>query len=384
MLLADRLTSVGTLAAGVAHEINNPLAAVLVNLQLAQEDTESLGGKGVEPGIVEHLREELRDAAAACDRVKNIIRDLKVFARNSERDASGPVNVHQVLELSMRMASNEIRHRAKLTKNLEAVGSVHGNEARLGQVFLNLLVNAAQAIEEGNADGNEICVTARQGREGFVEIEVTDTGCGIPPENLTRIFDPFFSTKPTGEGMGLGLSIAHQIVSSMGGQIAVKSDRAKGTTFTVTLPTVPPVALVTSDDLHDVSPARRGKVLSVDDEPMVGTFVRRVLGPQHEVEIATSAIAALERIKSGAVYDVILCDVMMPQMTGLDLYWELQNFSTAQAKRMVFLTAGAFTASARAFFELTTNPRLEKPFDAQALRVIVNRCINAADAESAP
>ncbi|MBL8950561.1 MAG: response regulator [Myxococcaceae bacterium] len=380
MMLADRLTSVGTLAAGVAHEINNPLAAVLVNLQLAQEDTEALAEKGVEKDTVEHLRDELRDAAAACDRVKHIIRDLKVFARNSERDAAGPINVHQVLELSMRMAQNEIRHRARLVKNLDAVAAVHGNEARLGQVFLNLLVNAAQAIEDGNAEGNEIRVTARSGREGFVEVEVSDTGCGITPENLPHIFDPFFSTKPTGEGMGLGLSIAHQIVTSMGGTIAVRTEVGKGSAFMVSLPAAATVTLVTSPEAGDHLPVHRGKILSIDDEPMVGTFVRRILSSQHEVEVVTSALAALERIKGGERYDVILCDVMMPQMSGLDLYWELHNVAADLAKRMVFLTAGAFTASSRAFFELTTNPRLEKPFDAQALRLLVNRIINKTGA----
>ena len=215
-----------------------------------------------------------------------------------------------------------------------------------------------------------------------VEVEVSDTGCGITPENLPHIFDPFFSTKPTGEGMGLGLSIAHQIVTSMGGTIAVRTEVAKGSAFTVSLPAAATVTLVTSPDAGDHLPVHPGKILSIDDEPMVGTFVRRILAGQHEVEVVTSAIAALERIKSGERYDVILCDVMMPQMSGLDLYWELHNVAADQAKRMVFLTAGAFTASSRAFFELTTNPRLEKPFDAQALRLLVNRVINKTGSSS--
>jgi signal transduction histidine kinase/CheY-like chemotaxis protein len=379
MLLADRLTSVGTLASGVAHEINNPLAAMLVNLQLAQEDIEALATKQLAPEVVEHLREELRDAAAACDRVKSIVKDLKIFARNSERDAGGPINVHQVLELSMRMATNQIRHRARLTKALEPVGAVYGNEARLGQVFLSLLVNAAQAIGEGNAKANEIRVTTRTPRDGFVEVEVSDTGCGIPPENLPRVFDPFFSTRPAGEGMGLGLSIAHQIVTAMGGTLVAKSE-GKGSVFTVTLPCSPPVTLVEAPDA-DLLPTRRGKVISIDDEPMVGTYVRRVLAPQHDVEVVTSALDALERIREGQRYDVILCDVMMPQMTGLDLYWELQKAAAGQAERMVFLTAGAFKGPAPADFELTQIPRLEKPFDAQALRLLVNRIVNrSADA----
>jgi signal transduction histidine kinase len=380
MLLADRLTSVGTLASGVAHEINNPLAAVLVNLQLAIEDVAELAKRNVAPELVGHLEEELQDAAAACDRVKNIIRDLKVFARNSERDATGPVNVQQVLELSLRMATSEIVQRAKVVKNIETVAAVNGNEARLGQVFLNLLMNAAQAIPEGRPDLHEIRVTARNVSEGRVEVEISDTGVGIPPENLPRIFDPFFSTKPTGEGMGLGLSIAHQIVTSMGGTLTARSEHGRGATFTVTLPTSPSVMLVTAPLGGDELPLRRGRLLSVDDEPMVGTFVRRMLASQHDVDVVTSGQAALERIKAGERYDLILCDVMMPQMSGLDLYWELHRIDPSLAKRMVFLTAASFTPSSRAFFELTANPRIEKPFDARELRLLVNRCINRGEA----
>ncbi len=381
LLLADRLTSVGTLASGLAHEINNPLAAVLVNLQLAIEDVSELARRDVAPEVVGHLREELEDAAAACDRVKGIIRDLKVFARNSERDATGPVNVQQVLELSLRMASSEIGQRAKLAKHIEAVAPVNGNDARLGQVFLNLLTNAAQAIPEGQPDQHEIRVTARNVSEGRVEIEVSDTGVGIPPEDLQRIFDPFFSTKPTGEGMGLGLSIAHQIVTSMGGTLTARSERGRGATFTVTLPASAGVTLVSAPlGGGDELPNKRGRLLSVDDEPMVGTFVRRILVAQHDVDVVTSGQAALERIKAGERYDLILCDVMMPQMSGLDLYWELHRIEPAIAKRMVFLTAASFTPSSRAFFELTANPRLEKPFDARELRLLVNRCINRGEA----
>jgi signal transduction histidine kinase/CheY-like chemotaxis protein len=372
LTVADRLTSVGTLAAGVSHEINNPLAAVMVNLQLAQEDVDTLKDKGVAPDIVGHLEEELRDAIAACERVKGIVRDLKTFARNSDRESDGPVNIHQVLELSMRMAQNEIRHRAKLRRVLDPVPAVMGNEARLGQVFLNLLVNAAQAIPEGNADANEIAVITRTGPAGQVIVEVCDTGDGIPADNLPRIFDPFFTTKPPGEGTGLGLSISHQIVTALGGAIAVKSEQSKGTTFTVTLPPTAAMALV-APEVSDAHSDRRARVLSIDDEPMVGAFVRRILSAQHDVDAVTSAAAALTRIKAGERWDVILCDVMMPQMSGVELYWQIHALAPELAKKIIFLTAGAFTSSARSFMEMVPNARLEKPFDAQALRALVNR-----------
>jgi CheY-like chemotaxis protein len=249
---------------------------------------------------------------------------------------------------------------------------VLGNEARLGQVFLNLLVNAAQAIPEGNADKNEIRVATRVGPSGQVVVEIADTGCGIAPENLTRIWDPFFTTKPPGEGTGLGLSISHQIIAELGGDIAVKSAVDLGTTFTVTLPATQVVALVRPVSA-DAGTPRRGRVLSVDDEPMVGTLVRRILSSQHDVEAVTSAADVVERAKAGERWDVILCDVMMPQMTGVELYWRLHAFAPELTKRIIFLTAGAFTSSARTFMEQVQNERLEKPFDAQALRTLVNR-----------
>ncbi len=173
-------------------------------------------------------------AREAARRVRQIVRDLRIFSR-SEVDATGPVDLTAVLESTLRMAWNEIRHRARLVKDFEAVPAVEGNESRLGQVFLNLIVNAAQAIPEGRAESNQIRVRLAQAQSGQVEVAITDTGPGIPPEVLQRLFTPFFTTKPPGVGTGLGLSICHKIITSIGGSIEVDTEVGRGTTFRVLL-----------------------------------------------------------------------------------------------------------------------------------------------------
>jgi signal transduction histidine kinase len=373
LLIADRMASVGTLAAGVAHEINNPLAAVVANLELMAKDITRLCE---ELDVADQFREvldELRDARDGADRLRHIVRDLKIFSRSTDEERRGPVNLKRVLESSLRMAWNEIRHRARLVKDYGDVPPVEANDARLGQVFLNLIVNAAQAIREGNAEQNVIRVSTRMDEpSGRVAVEIRDTGSGIAPENLSRVFDAFFTTKPVGIGTGLGLSICHRIVTALGGEIHVESQVGKGTAFTVFL-TPTSFEEEVAVPLPDVTPPpRRGKVLVIDDELMIIKALERLLVGEHEVTAVTTAGEARERILSGEGYDVILCDLMMPQMTGMALHAELLDAMPEQASRMVFLTGGAFTPDARAFLDGVPNQRVEKPFDTQHLRAIIN------------
>lgn len=373
LLISDRMASVGTLAAGVAHEINNPLAAVVANLELVTKDLTVLSTELQIENRLEEVFDELHDARDAADRLRHIVRDLKIFSRSTDEERKGPVDVRRVLESSLRMAWNEIRHRARLVKEYGDIPAVDANEARLGQVFLNLIVNAAQAIREGKAGENVIRVsTGIDSASGRVAVEIRDSGSGIPPQNLSRIFDAFFTTKPAGVGTGLGLSICHRIVTGLGGEISVDSEVGKGTTFRVLLPpaetdlpTVIPLRAVAAS-------ARRGRVLVVDDEPAIAKALGRALEPEHEVTIAPNAGEASRLIVAGSRYDVILCDLMMPQMTGMDLHADLQRSAPEQAMRMVFLTGGAFTSEARAFLDGLPNQRVEKPFDTQHVRAIVN------------
>jgi CheY-like chemotaxis protein len=366
----------GTLAAGVGHEINNPLTYVLGNLALASEDVEQLRLELEEqaPALAQtqdwssrltELREMLSEAHAGADRVRVIVKDLKVFSRqNEERRAA--VDVREVLDFCIKMSSNEVRSRARLHKEYENVPAVYADGARLGQVFLNLLVNAAQAIPEGNIPGNQISVRIRRDVPGRVAVEVSDTGTGIAPDVLPRIFDPFFTTKPVGAGTGLGLSICHGIVQSVGGDILVRSEVGRGTTFTVLLPSAVTVPATPESEAAPVE-SQQHHILVVDDEPAVGRALARMLGLQHRVTVLESGHEALERLLSGEPFDAVFCDLIMPDLSGMDLYERLREQSLQITQRFIFMTGGAFTPRAREFLKTVPNPWLEKPFDAREM-----------------
>jgi signal transduction histidine kinase len=367
LIISDRMASVGSLAAGVTHEINNPLAAVLANVELAIGDARSLGSGRT----TERLVEELSDAQEAANRVREIVRDLKLFSR-IEEERHGPVDAREVLESALRMAWNEIRHRARLVRSFEDVPLVYANDARLGQVFLNLLVNAAQAIPDGRAESNEIRVVLRRVGERVLA-EISDTGSGMSEETLRHVFTPFFTTKPAGVGTGVGLAVCQRIVSALGGQISVDSKVGFGSTFRVLLPTAS-VAGASPKPTFPTAPTetlRRGRVLVVDDEPMVALAVRRSLEAQHDVSVVNRAQDALDMLRAGERFDVIFCDVMMPNVTGIDFFKEVSTLAPSEIDKIVFLTGGAFASQARQFLETISNVRVDKPFTPDELRRLV-------------
>jgi PAS domain S-box-containing protein len=371
LALADRMASLGTLAAGVAHEINNPLAYVTANLDMSLEEVERVGGR-VPPETFRELLNLLGAAKEGADRVRRIVRSLKTLSR-TDADTSSPIDLPHVLEWAINVAHNEIRHRARLVKSYGEAPLVAADEARLGQVFVNLLVNAAQAIPEGQADRHEIRVTLHTNERGRAVVEIRDTGQGIPPEHLARIFDPFFTTK-TGYGTGLGLSICHSIVSKLGGEITVDSSIGKGTLFSVVLPPATPsaVARAASAPPAMATAPRAGRILVVDDDVIVGRTIARVLRG-HEVRVVTSGRQALDAFGRGERFDVILCDLMMPEMTGMDLHAELARRDRDQADRMVFITGGAFAPSAKRFLDEVPNETMDKPFQPAKLRAMVHQ-----------
>jgi PAS domain S-box-containing protein len=374
LVLADRMASVGTLAAGVAHEINNPLAFILGNLEYALGELRRVAP---EPEV-ERALSEARDGAL---RVREIVRDLKAFSR-ADAEARETVDLRRVLQSTLGLAQNEIRHRARLEVDVGDVPLVRASEHRLGQVLLNLLINAAQAIPEGRATENVVGVAVGTAADGRASVEITDTGGGIPPDVLPRIFDPFFTTKPVGVGTGLGLSICHGIVSGLGGEIQVDSAPGRGSTFRVLLP----AARAERARATAARPAagegyRRGRILVVDDEALVGRTVRRILAP-HDVVSRTSAHAALADVAGGAHrFDLVLCDLMMPEMSGMELHARLRELAPALADRTVFLTGGAFTQGAREFLAAVPNARIEKPFEPEALRALVGRVLAGPTAQ---
>ena len=609
LVQAGRLAAVGQLAAGVGHEINNPLAYIVSNLEHASEEVELLAReltdvRGAGPRLRE-VSQVLREAMHGTDRVRRIVRDLKTFSRPDD-EKQGPVDLHAVLDSAVKISMAELRPRAKLVREYGDVPRVEGNEARLAQVFLNLLINAAQALPEGKAQENEVRLVTRVAPDGMVVAEVRDTGIGIAPAALARIFDPFYTTKPLGVGTGLGLSLCHAYVTAMGGSISVESEPGRGAVFRVTLkrvaretgplPTVPerrgaresgstptvqapggpwerrsvpteqgpaardslstpvrasqvmpdvqalgtrrdsmsmpalptqerntsqesrsmpvvqpqepatvsmpsvpvderggaaspgaadvtrepPVAAayVASREKADAAqlalaatsvpaarpegpaataaptpipaapglaapgvpawtqgapgtvpmdaalsspratystysmaapraapepaprpPAReprtvatspesgaeaaaqawgenpvpvRGRVLVVDDDALVSGAIRRTLSRENDVEVLVSARQALTQLTTPELrYDVVLCDLMMPEMTGMDLFDALLKVAPKVAERVVFITGGAFTPVAQAFLDRMTNPRVEKPFDPEGLRKLI-------------
>jgi PAS domain S-box-containing protein len=375
LVFSDRMVSVGTLAGGMAHEINNPLATISAYIDLLVEYPEARDNDAL-----------VGEARSAIERIRNIMRGLAAFSR-ADQDHRASLDVARVLELAIGMAGNEIRHRARLVREYGQTPPVAANEARLGHVFLNLLVNAAEAIPEGQADRNEIHITTRTDAAGWCVVEIHDTGAGIPREIKDRIFDPFFTTKPVGKGTGLGLSISHGIVRSLGGEIMLRSEAGRGTTFIVSLPpskelpreaptrrsapmvVVPPPALSTDE------PERRGHVLIVDDEIAFANSLRRLLSREHVVSIVPNGREALARVTGGERFDVILCDLMMPEMTGSDLYAALTEAAPDQANRIIFITGGAFSPSSQRFLEQVPNPCFEKPCDIQKLRSAIRQQI---------
>ena len=375
LAVADRMASVGTLAAGVAHELNNPLSYVVANLSYVAETLQHLapGSVRAEATDMQDLLHAVQEAREGAEKMRSIIQGLRTFSRGDE-ERRGPVDLRHVLESCVSMAWNEMKHRAHFVRKLEDVPPVHGNEGRLGQVFLNLLVNAAQAIADGGAERNTIELATRRLADGRVSVEVTDTGSGIPPEIRGRIFDPFFTTKPVGVGTGLGLSICHSIVTALGGSIEVESDPGKGSTFRVVLmAAAEETATPPRPQAEEPSPVSRARILVVDDEPLVAGTLRRVLDTEHDVAVASSAREALALVASGREFDLIVSDLLMPEMTGMELHAQLAEIAPGLAERMIFMTGGAFTPATHAFVHQHADSCMEKPFDPRTVRDFVRR-----------
>lgn len=355
---AERLASLGTLAAGVVHELQNPLAFVVTNLDLALR----LLAEGEVRSAVENARE-------GSWRVATIVRDLKAFARSDE-ELRRPVDVHDAIESAIKLAANQLRHRATLRRDLRSKQRVRASEPRLVQLFVNLLLNAADALPEGNAIGEWVTVATRDEGDEVV-ISVEDTGRGIDPELLDRLFEPFVTNKPG--GMGLGLAICHGIAASLGGTIGATPAVPRGTRFEVRLPALAgaEVKVPAPTPAPAKTPVSSGRVLVVDDEERLAETIKMALSPPHHVDVCTRSRDVLAWLQEGRDYDVVLCDLMMPDLSGPDLFERVKETRPELASRFVFLTGGAFTPRTREFLHDVPNPRLEKPFDLEALEQIV-------------
>jgi signal transduction histidine kinase/ActR/RegA family two-component response regulator len=365
--VADRMVTVGTMAAGIAHEVNNPLTYVLHNLDSAMRRVLK------DPGLGD-LRVLLDRAHAGTQRVHGIVAALRTFSR-IEEGPRHPVDLRSTIDAALTMASSELKHRARVDIEQREPVMVLGSEAKLGQVFLNLIVNAAQSIAEPDPHKHRIRIYI--GREGErAVVEISDTGAGIAPELRARIFDPFFTTKPVGTGTGLGLSICHSIVSELSGSIDVASVLGEGTTFRVMLPWTDDAVERTST-VRPVAQARQeGRVLVIDDDRMVSEAVELMLSEEHDIVLAPGAQEALAMIRAGQNFDAILCDLMMPGMSGIELFLELESTQPDLAERMLFATGGAFTRGAQSFVQRMGERVISKPFRSDELRSKVSKVVS--------
>lgn len=364
LVFADRMASVGTLAAGVAHEINNPLAYLSANLKLMLLELDRLATQ-IDPEKLEELRDMAGDSSEGASRIAYIVDGLRTFSRQ-EIEELKPIDIPALLERSLAMAFNEIRHRARLVKDFQPIPHVDANESRLSQVFINLFLNAAQAIPEADRKDHEIRVVTATNHLGQAVIEVHDTGAGIPDAIVERIFDPFFTTKPVDQGTGLGLSLCHNIISVLGGTITVETREHRGTTFRITLPpsqilptldketTIPTYSFITEVD----EPIT---ILVIIDDAALGRALKRTLHNE-EVTLVQRASDALQLLHSGHSFDVIFSDLMMPHISGMEFYQELSAHFPHLLSKVVFLSEGSFTPSAKTFIDRIPNPILEKPF----------------------
>jgi len=367
---ASLLASVGTLSAGVAHEVNNPLAYVIGNLHYLEDQIRDRPDLAV-------LEEPLSDALEGANRIKGVVSDLMATAR-PRTEGIASVQPGPIVQTCLRITDNQLRHRARVVLEEQETPPVRADALRLNQVILNLLLNAAEALPEGDASHHRVTIRVfYEAGRGMVRIDVEDTGHGIREADLARVFDPFFTTRPEGSGMGLGLAICRSVIEGLGGTIDVTSEFGRGTCFTVRLPEAPPAPL---SETPPPAPVRSElpalDILIVEDDPTFARTARRMLDG-HRVAIETSAAGALTRLFGATQYDAILCDIMMPDLTGVEFYQLVLMRRPALAQRIVFATGGAFTPDTRAFLSTVANPRLTKPFEREALDNALRRVAGA-------
>lgn len=359
---AERFASLGRIAAAVAHEINNPLTYVTNNVEYVKSE--------LKKAELTEYNEAIRDTLDGLERIRRIVTDLRAYTRPEDEELTS-VDVRRALATALKMAEGHTRAKASVRTELAEVPRVVGNEARLVQVFLNLLVNAAQALPEGRAVENEIRVRVNE-TGGRVLVEVEDTGPGISPEIIQRITDPFFTTKPPGEGTGLGLALCESILKSAGGQLQFVS-RPGSTIARVTLRPAPgsyvaqQKARSTAPPGPEEAPAR---LLVVDDELLVGKALQRDLRP-HQVLVVNSGRKALELLRGQSGFDMILCDMMMPDLSGMDVYEQLRTQCPELLERVVFMTGGTFTERAEEFRSSVPNTFIDKPLSMPKVRALL-------------
>jgi PAS domain S-box-containing protein len=395
LALTDRLSSLGTLVASVAHEINNPLSYTLGNLTLAVSDLASLSERlpdAESREVVARVLHSLKDAEDGAHRVATTVKELRAFGRMEERSQRA-IDPRACVDWAIRLTGNQLLYQSRLLTSLRDVPRVRANELKLSQVVVNLLTNALQALT-GEREENEVKVSTWTDELGRAVIEVEDNGRGMTSQVQSSIFEPFFTTKAPGHGTGLGLCICRGIVQSFGGEISVESALGKGSRFCVRLPACTPDAVEAGSApastppparVNLAPPGRRLKVLVVDDEPMIRSLVSKLLSNNYEVSCADGVRAALSHMNQSPDFNVILCDLMMPGESGIDFFAVVRRLYPDSVNRIGFITGGAVTPDTRRFLETAARPILNKPFNFESLLAFVQQLLEGqAEAATTP
>lgn len=389
VLLSDKLAVVGTLAAGVVHDINTPVTWISENLKTLKENIKNLKEKiaysnlekvelernSFAKGFNEQLHnfiELINESIQGMEEVRNIVLNLKSFACVDE-EAASLLDVHEILNTTIKIASHEFKSNIKIEKEFDrTIPKSLLQRGKLQQVFLNLIVNAVQSIP-ATSSRNEFVRIKTYLEKNEIHIDISDSGTGIDPKIMPKIFDQFFTTKPIGVGSGLGLSICREIISNLGGQIKVKSVFGTGSTFSVILP------LKLDQDHYKIDPAifkkviSRAHILVVDDEPSLLRTIQRILEKYHDVTTAQGGRTALEILnQKDCSFDLIITDFSMPDVSGADLYHFLANKKAGLEHRVIFVSGGIDPVQHKEFLATLSNPCIAKPFTKEELLQVVN------------
>ena len=366
----DRLLIMGRLTASLAHEINNPLATLTMALASMQQTV----GWAPTRAVLEPM---IADATFAAQTIAQVVADMQAWMSNSDaQPARQELDLAALVRDACRLTGANLNRVARLVVDVQPTCPVWGVHARLAQVLTNLLLNAAHAVT-GPRDANEICLSVRE-LDNHVHLVVRDSGSGITPDVLPHIFDPYFTTRTSSGGTGLGLSLCQRIIADHGGLLGVVSEVGVGSTFTIDLPCGTADTLDAAEPTGPTEPTLatpRARVLLIDDNVAVTRSMTRLLAPECEVIVAANGREGLERLLApDAAYDLVLCDLTMPVMNGIELYTRLQAIDPRRATELVFLTGGATSPEAERFLAELPNVQLQKPFEvARLLRLIDER-----------
>ena len=393
----DRLRAVGRLAAGLAHEVNNPLTFVLANLESLRESHQAIRRfvrqlrvdlstqEAITPQSFEqiatesNLQEVIDDAAdmltdcyKGMHRIQDIARSLGTFSR-ADDDHAEMIDLTRVVDDACSMVFNQIRYRARLVKRFEPIPLVAVYPGRIAQALVNMLTNAAEAIEGGAYEKHRIVVSSRADSQHVI-IGVRDTGTGIGEENRERIFTAGFTTKAHQGGMGLGLASCRRVAAEHGGRLEVHHLTEGGTRFELVIPI--DTGLTVSETRHDSrpiseAPLKRSRLLIVDDDAMVLSALRRRLRRRYDVVTVLGGVEALALLAADPEFDSIVCDLMMPKVDGKSFYDSIKAEQPQLAERIVFMSGGAFTPRLRKFAASVPNPVLQKPVSREDLEMML-------------